>query len=174
MTTDSLEIAKSRYKIGKAAFENGKYRESVQNLEQASVLLGKNTRLAGEVEIWLVNAYEAAGRSEEAIALCQELSRHPHYEVRHQAKRLAYILKAPKLNRPKEWMTEIPDFSIISDHKSKMMIAAKANKSPSAKKPVEKEYIDLSTVNTQDNNFVWVALIAVGFTISYLVWLSFE
>jgi hypothetical protein len=55
-----------------------------------------------------------------------------------------------------------------------MMIAAKPNKSPSAKKPVEKEYIDLSTVNTQDNNFVWVALIAVGFTISYLVWLSFE
>ena len=174
MTTESLELARSRYQMGTTAFENGQYREAVENLEKASALLGKNTRFAGEVEIWLVNAYEAAGRSEEAIALCQELSRHPHYEVRHQAKRLAYILKAPKLNRPKEWMTEIPDFSIISDNKSKMMIAAKPNQSPSAKKPVEKEYIDLSTVNTQDNNFVWVALIAVGFTISYLVWLSFE
>jgi tetratricopeptide (TPR) repeat protein len=174
MTTESLELAKSRYQMGTTAFENGQYREAVENLEKASALLEKNTRLSGEVEIWLVNAYEAAGRSEDAIALCQELSRHPHYEVRHQAKRLTYILKAPKLNRPKEWMTEIPDFGIISDHKSKVFVTSQPNKSTSKQKPVEKEYIDLNTVNTRDNNFVWVALIAVGLTISYLVWLSFE
>ncbi|MTJ07282.1 tetratricopeptide repeat protein [Anabaena sp. UHCC 0204] len=173
MTTESLELAKSRYQIGKIAFENGQYRESVENLEKASALLVKNTRLGGEVEIWLVNAYEAAGRSEEAIALCQQLSRHPHYEVRQQAKRLGYILKAPKLKRPKEWMTEIPDLGTISDNKSKIIVTAQPKKSPSKAKPVEPEYIDLSTVNTRDNRFVWVALIAVALTISYLVWLSF-
>jgi len=173
MTTESLELAKSRYQIGKTAFENGQYRESVENLEKASALLGKNTRFAGEVEIWLVNAYEAAGRSEEAINLCQQLVRHPHYEIRQQAKRLVYILKAPKLNRPKEWMTEIPDFGIIANNESKRFVTSQSKKSTSKQKSVEPEYIDLSTVNTTDNRFVWVALIVVGLTISYLVWLSF-
>lgn len=173
MTTESLELARSRYQMGTTAFENGQYREAVENLEKASALLGKNTRFAGEVEIWLVNAYEAAGRSEEAINLCQQLVRHPHYEIRQQAKRLVYILKAPKLNRPQEWMTEIPDFGIVADNKSKIVVNSQTKKSQSQPKSVEPEYIDLSTVNTKDNRFVWVALIAVCLTISYLVWLSF-
>jgi hypothetical protein len=84
-----------------------------------------------------------------------------------------YILKAPKLNRPKEWMTEIPDFGIVSDNKSKILVTSQSQKSTSKPKPVEREYIDLSTVNTKDNNFVWVGLISVGLTIFYLVWLSF-
>jgi lipopolysaccharide biosynthesis regulator YciM len=79
MTTENLELAKSCFQIGTTAFENGQYREAVESLEKASTLLGKNSRFAGEIEIWLVNAYEAAGRSEEAINLCQQLSRHPHY-----------------------------------------------------------------------------------------------
>ncbi|TAE54675.1 MAG: tetratricopeptide repeat protein [Nostocales cyanobacterium] len=172
MMTESLEIAKNRYIAGKAAFENGKYRESVDNLEKASALLAKNTRFAGEVDIWLVNAYEAAGRSEEAIALCQQLVRHPHYETRSQAKRLVYILKAPKLKRPKEWMTEIPDFGAMSDNKAKTIITAKPKKSTSKPKPKEPEYIDLSQVNTKDNSFIGVALIFIAGTIAYLLWLS--
>ena len=32
--TESLEIAKSRYETGKLAFENGQYREAVENLEK--------------------------------------------------------------------------------------------------------------------------------------------
>ncbi|MFM6012596.1 MAG: tetratricopeptide repeat protein [Dolichospermum sp.] len=173
MTTESLELARYRYQMGTIAFENGQYREAVENLEKARDLLGKNTRFAGEVEIWLVNAYEAAGRSEAAINLCQQLVGHPHYEIRQQAKRLVYILKAPKLNRPQEWMTEIPDFGIISEQKSRTVVNSQPKKSQSQPKSVEPEYIDLSTVNTKDNRFVWVALIAVCLTIFYLVWLSF-
>ncbi|TAF11282.1 MAG: tetratricopeptide repeat protein [Nostocales cyanobacterium] len=173
MTTESLELAKSRYQAGQAAFENGQYREAVENLETASALLARNTRFGGEVDIWLVNAYEAAGRSEDAIALCQQLSRHPHYETRLQAKRLVYILKAPKLKRPKEWMTEIPDLAAISDNESKIIVTSKPKKSTSKQKSEEIEYVDLSTVNTKDNRFIWVALIAAASTISYLVWLSF-
>ncbi|WP_016951004.1 tetratricopeptide repeat protein [Anabaena sp. PCC 7108] len=173
MTTESLEIAKSRYETGKLAFENGQYREAVENLEKASVLLARNTRFAGEVDIWLVTAYEAAGRTDDAIALCQQLRRHPHYETKKQARQLIYILQAPKLKRPKEWMTEIPDLDAISDHDSKRFVTATPKKSTPRQKSTEPEYVDLSTVNTRDNSFIWVALIAVGLTISYLVWLSF-
>ncbi|MDD1417384.1 tetratricopeptide repeat protein, partial [Dolichospermum sp. ST_con] len=41
MTTESLELAKSRYQIGVTAFENGQYREAVENLEKASAFVGK-------------------------------------------------------------------------------------------------------------------------------------
>jgi hypothetical protein len=70
-------------------------------------------------------------------------------------------------------MTEIPDLDITSDHKSKIVVTSQSKKSTFKQKPGEREYIDLNTVNTKDNNFVWVALIAIGLTISYLVWLSF-
>jgi tetratricopeptide (TPR) repeat protein len=173
VNTESLELARTRYQAGKIAFENGKYRESVENLEKARDLLERNTRLGGEVEIWLVTAYEAAGRTEDAIALCQELRRHPYSETRDQARRLVYILQAPKLKRPSNWMTEIPDLGAISDNEAKIRITPKPRTSPQRKPLAEREFVDLSQVNTKDNRFIWVALIAIGLTISYLVWQGF-
>ncbi|BAT55454.1 hypothetical protein NOS3756_44410 [Nostoc sp. NIES-3756] len=173
MTTESLELARTRYQAGKAAFESGQYREAVENLEKARALLARNTRLGGEVELWLVTAYEAAGRTEDAIALCQQLRRHPHSETSQQARRLLYILQAPRLKRPSNWMTEIPDLGALSDNESKVRITAKPRKPSEPKPPAEPEFVDLSQVNTKDNRFIWLALIVIGLTISYLVWLGF-
>ncbi|AFY42284.1 tetratricopeptide repeat protein [Nostoc sp. PCC 7107] len=173
VSEQSLEIARKRYHAGRLAFENGQYREAVENLEKASALLVRNSRLGGEVEIWLVTAYEAAGRNEEAIALCKQLQRHPYSETNKQARRLLYILQAPKLKRPSEWMTEIPDLGALSDNESKMRIAPNPPKSSAKKKPAETEFVDLSQVNTKDNRFIWVAITAIGLMISYLTWLAF-
>ncbi|MEH1809278.1 tetratricopeptide repeat protein [Nostoc sp.] len=176
MSTESLEIAKTRYQAGKVAFENGQYREAVENLEKASALLTRNSRLGGEVEIHLVTAYEAAGRTDDAIALCERLKRHAHFEISKQARQMLYILKAPKLKRPSEWMTEIPDLGALGDNELKISVPAKSPKSSGEQKPkpAEPEFVDLSQVNTRDNRFIWVALIAIGLTISYLVWLNFS
>lgn len=173
MSTESLELARTRYQAGKIAFESGQYREAVENLEKASALLARNTRLGGEVDIWLVTAYEAAGRTEDAIALCQQLRRHPHSETSQQARRLLYILQAPRLKRPSNWMTEIPDLAALSDNESKIRIAAKPHKTSERKPPDEPEFVDLSQVNTKDNRFIWLSLVVIGLTISYLVWLGF-
>lgn len=172
VSSESLEIAKTRYQTGKIAFESGQYRQAVENLEKASALLARNSRLGGEVQIWLVTAYEAAGRTEEAIALCEQLKRHPHSETSQQAKRLHYILKAPRLQRPKEWMTEIPDLGTLSDNESKIRLSANPTKSSGRKKPAEPEFVDLSQVNTKDNRFIWVALIAIALTLTGLIWFS--
>lgn len=163
----SQEIAQDCYQTGKISFENGQYREAVANLEKASTLLAANSRLGGEVNIWLVNAYEAIGRTDEAINLCQSLQRHPFPETSKQAKRLLYILKAPKLQRPREWMTEIPDLGALSDNDAKIPAAVKPKKL-TAKTPTEPEFIDLSQVNTQDNRFIWLALIVIVLTLLYL------
>ncbi len=170
VSAESLEIAKTLYQKGKLAFENGLYREAVENLEKASALVTRNSRLGGEVQIWLVTAYEAAGRGEDAIALCQELKRHPFSETNQQAKRLLYILQAPKLQRPSEWMTEIPDLGALSDNEAKIRVSVNSRKSSLQQKPTEREFVDLSQVNTQDNRFIWVALIVIALTLSYLLW----
>jgi tetratricopeptide (TPR) repeat protein len=173
MTSESIEIANNRYQKGKAAFENGQYREAMENLETASSLTTKNSRLGGEIRIWLATAYEAVGRNEDAVALCQQLKRHPYSETSKQAASLEYIWTAPKLKRPQEWMTEIPDFGNISDNNQKNNPVSNAKGSTNRPKKIpEREYIDLNQVNTSDNRFIWVALLAATITVSYLLWLG--
>ncbi|MEM1392622.1 MAG: tetratricopeptide repeat protein [Cyanobacteria bacterium P01_D01_bin.116] len=172
MSSESLEIAKQRYRNGKVAFENGKYRQAVEELKKACALLERNSRLGGEIQMWLATAYEAAGQNQEAIDLCEQLKRHPYPETSKEAKRLQYILKAPKLQRPKEWMTEIPDLATLSD-KSKIRVAASVKKSSTPKEAEEIEFVDLSQVNTQDNRFIWLTLIVMAMTLGSLIWLSF-
>lgn len=171
--SDRLSLAKTAYETGKQAFERGMYRESVQALEKANALLApNNTRLAGEVQIWLATAYEAAGQKEEAIALCQKASRHPDYETRKQGQRLLYILQAPQLTRRPEWLTQIPDLNDIQGE-SKL----RATGTPTKLRPPEPRFkvaepIDPTQVNTQDNRFVWVALVATVVILGGLVWFS--
>lgn len=173
VSSESLEIANSRYQTGKLAFENGQYREAVEELEKASALLARNSRLGGEVNIWLVTAYEAAGRTEDALTLCEQLKRHPHLEVSKQAREVHYILKAPKLNRPKEWMTEIPDLGAVPDNEAKIRLSVNNTKSSQKQMPPEPQFVDLKQVNTRDNRFIWLALIVIGLTLGGLLWLSF-
>lgn len=170
MSSD-LEIARAEYQAGIATFERGQYRESVQHLEKSCALVPRNTRLGGEVQLWLVTAYEAAGRISEAIALCEQLKRHPDPETSKQGRRLLYIMQAPQLQRPTEWLTQIPDLGTLPDNETKMRIGsstATSNRAPQQRP--QPEPIDLTQVNTSDNRFVWVALIAIGLTLGGLIW----
>lgn len=177
MSSEQLDLATTEYQIGKDAFERGEYRKSVQYLERASALTDPGSRFGGEVQIWLVTAYEAAGQRSEAIALCQKISRHPDIKTRQQGKRLLYILEAPKLQTRPEWLTEIPDLSKLSDSEAKdnrgvsKFGTATPPKLTQKTRPAIPESVDLSQVNT-DNRFIWVALVAAGLIVSGLVWLS--
>jgi len=112
---ESLELAKVQYQAGKEAFERGRYRQSVQHLEKAVSLVFHNSPLGGEIQIWLVTAYEAAGQMTEAIELCEKVAKHPDLDTRKQGSRLLYILKAPRLRTRPEWLTQIPDLSQLDD-----------------------------------------------------------
>lgn len=170
-------LIRQAYHQGKVAFERGAYRQSVEQLAQASALLqgmaAANSLLGGEVQIWLVTAYEAAGQRQEALSLCRQLTRHPHLDTRKQSRRLLYILEAPQLQRPAAWLTQIPDLSDVTD------IDPKARKGSSfvPSKPISKpklppEPIDLSQVETRDNQFVWVALGAILILLGVTFWLG--
>lgn len=173
MTSESLEIVKTEYEAGKAAFERGQYRQSVQHLEKASSLVTRNSRFGGEVQMWLVTAYEAADQRKEAIALCQQLTNHPSWETRKQSRRLLYILEAPQLSRRPEWLTQIPDMAAINDNEAKTRLGTAATTVKSSPRPrPQPEPVDLSQVNTKDNLFVWFALVAGILIVGGLIWLS--
>lgn len=168
--TESSEIAKKEYLAGVGAFERGQYREAVQHLEKASALVNRNSGFGGKVLIWLVTAYEATGQQAEAIALCEQIKKHPDAETSKQGKRLLYIMQAPQLKRPTEWLTQIPDLAAISDNTNQTRLS-NTNLPRNPPKPrTPPEPIDLSQVNTKDNQFIWVSLLVIGLTIGLLYW----
>ncbi len=168
--TERTEIASKEYLAGVAAFERGQYRESVQRLEKASALVERNSRFGGKVLIWLVTAYEAAGQQAEAIALCEQIKQHPDAETSKQGKRLLYIMQAPQLKRPAEWLTQIPDLAAIADNNRQTRLSNTNLPRSGLKSLPPPEPVDLSQVNTKDNQFIWVSLLIIGLTIGLFFW----
>jgi hypothetical protein len=123
------------------------------------------------VQIWLVTAYEAAEQRTEAIALCEQLKSHPDSETSKRARQLLYIMQAPQLKRPTEWLTQIPDLGQCQIMSPKLVSARAVGSNCSQQQRPEPSTIDLAQVNTRDNRFIWVALIALGLTLAGLFWL---
>jgi tetratricopeptide (TPR) repeat protein len=173
---DNLDTAKADYHVGKMAFERGDYRKSVNALEKANASINPNSSLGGEVQSWLVMAYEAAGQREAAIALCRQLTNHPNLKTRKEGRRLLYILEAPQLKTRPEWLTQIPDLTNLSEADPKNRIGASSGGStssrPAPKPKAVPEPVDLSQVNTEDNRFVWIALLGVLLIVGGLIWLA--
>ncbi len=154
------------YQQGKDAMMSGQYRLSIESFQQATKFISAYSRTSGEVQMWLVEAYQAAGESQQAITLCQELTTHPHRQIREQSRNLLYILKAPRLQRPQEWMTQIPDFSNLAENQNPYPpTTAKTQTKP--KRQIEP--LDLSEVNTSDNQFLWFGLLLMVLTITGVV-----
>ena len=171
---DNVETLQAEYQSGRNAFERGDYRKSVKHLEAANSLANPQSRLGGEIQTWLVTAYEATGQRSEAIALCKQISRHPDLTTRKQGKRLLYILEAPKLKTRPEWLTQIPDLTELTESDPQNRRAA--SQGGSAKLPEKPSFqlepVDLSQVNARDNRFIWVALGAALIALLSLVWLA--
>jgi outer membrane protein assembly factor BamD (BamD/ComL family) len=169
VTVDNQEQFQQKYQAGKQAMEMGQYRQSIDNLEAAKALVSPNSRRGGEAQIWLVTAYQAANQIDQAIALAQELITHPDTQTREQAQRILYIMKAPKLERPKEWMSEIPDLAQAEQGASRYVTAKKQSATPSE---IKLEYSAATPTETKDNQFVWFALGLIILIIGSLVWLN--
>lgn len=165
MSANAKEEFQVAFQAGKIAFERGDYRNSIARLEAAYEKLGSRSRQGGEAGIWLVSAYQAAGRTPEAIALCKTLERHPFEETRRQSQRLRYILEAPVLKRPDEWTVKIPDLSDLPESDPKDRRGSQVY----LPKRTDAEPLDPGEIVTGSNRFVWVALAAVALLLGSLV-----
>jgi Tetratricopeptide repeat len=156
MTTEPLSPS---YLAGQAAFENGDYRQAVVCLETALAEVEAKSKLGGEIQLWLVTAYEASGNLSKAIELCALLTRHPRLETRQESKRILYILQAPELNRRDEWITKIPDLQEIEENPNAKGGSSQRKSRPVRVKPMPPPApIDPSEIETKDNGFIQVLL----------------
>ncbi|MEL7035449.1 MAG: hypothetical protein AAFO04_07490 [Cyanobacteria bacterium J06592_8] len=164
MSSETLEQIQTEYRNGRAAFERGRYRQSVEHFETARNLVEKNTRLGGEVQIWLASAYQALGQNSSAIALCRQLKNHPHWDTRKQSRRLLEILEAPELKSNLEGVIKIPDMSGIEENERPIKVSQTASskvRRPST--PLSSpEPLDPASVNHQENGFLFITLIAIA------------
>ena len=127
-------------------------------------------QLGADVQMLLITAYQAIGQRQEAITLCQELTNHPNMLIREKAKSVLYIINAPELQRPAEWMSEIPELS--EQETAKPLYVTTKRKNTQKKKQEEIPEIDWSKVNTEDNQFIWFALGLAIITLGSLIWLT--
>ncbi len=159
------------YQAGQTCFEHGQYREAVEYLSKANELVEGNSRLGGEIQMYLVTAYEASGQREEALALCRQLNTHPYSETRKHSKRLLYILEAPRLELRPEWLTQIPDLEEVSERADNRRVTTRPISKPPAPRNIIQPPTDLSQVETKDNGFLWFALGIIVLTLGSLFWL---
>jgi tetratricopeptide (TPR) repeat protein len=92
-------------------FECGDYLAAIAKLEQAKQMAELNSSDDGEVQIWLANAYDAIGRTAEAIAICEKLKNHPERQIRKSAAFIQEIISAPKLSPIEDGKLSIPSLS---------------------------------------------------------------
>ena len=170
-SSEKKAAAREQLAVGQSAFERGRYKKAIAHFQTALALSNPISMRGGEVQLWLVNAYVAAGEQQAGLALCRKLIRHPDLDTQRQSKRLLYILEAPELELKPEWTTKIPDLSDLDKDGDKKFVQ-KAKKPRRQKQKAEPEPIDLSQVNTEDNQFVWIALLGILLTIGSLFWFS--
>jgi tetratricopeptide (TPR) repeat protein len=172
--SDPLVTARAHYVQGKAAFERGQYRRSIEAWEAALNLINPNSILGGEVQIWLTLAYEAKGQRQAARDLCRRVEKHPDRSTRKQAERLLYILEAPQLETRSEWLMQIPDLANVSDENSPLRQSQGGQggqgKQPPAKKILTVSPQEICSGESVDNAFIWVALGAIGLACAGLLW----
>jgi outer membrane protein assembly factor BamD (BamD/ComL family) len=150
------QIASQLYQEGVSNFENGNYQQSIAFLERARALAVVETTLGGEILIWLANAYDAVGKTEEAVAICRSLKKHPVNSVRKSARYMLGILTAPQLSKLEGVVSEVPILQSPDTYQSKPVARSKRS-GDTERKPFREVSLEKPNTNSS-NNFLWVAI----------------
>ncbi len=153
------QIASELYQEGVSNFESGNYQQAIALLERARALAILETALGGDILVWLANAYDANGRTDDAIALCRDLKKHPISDVRKSARYMLGILTAPQLGKLEGVVSEVPILQFSDTYQSKPAARSKSqgdlNQKPFREVSLEKPNTNSSA---SINNFLWFAI----------------
>lgn len=157
--TSAEQIASELYQEGVSNFESGNYQQAVALLERARALSILETVLGGEILVWLANAYDANGRTDDAIALCRSLKKHSVSDVRKSARYMLGILTAPQLGKLEGVVSEVPILEFSDSYQSKPA-ARSENQSEPNQQPFRE--VSLEKPNPDSNasihKFLWFAI----------------
>jgi tetratricopeptide (TPR) repeat protein len=94
--------------LGQLAMQRGRYSTAVSALEKVTMYCSSNSKVGGKVFLELAMAYEAVGRTREAITVYTTLSKCRIEEIKYNAKRLLYGIEAMEFMRKE---VKSPEFS---------------------------------------------------------------
>ncbi|WP_019500966.1 tetratricopeptide repeat protein [Pseudanabaena sp. PCC 6802] len=156
------ELYQELYQAGVRSFERGNYQQAIAQFQQALDGVNAKTKIGGEIQVWLANAYDAAGNSTEAIALCRSLKTHSDRDVRKSANYVLGILSAPKLSNLKDATSKIPSLKGLDDQISSRPLGVSGSKLPQAKPENQLptgSSLDTQTSQQEQNRFLWIAIV---------------
>ncbi|MFQ3613600.1 MAG: hypothetical protein SNJ68_07795 [Cyanobacteriota bacterium] len=154
-----------------SGFERGQYRQVLEQVRQAQSRYPQS----GKLRLWQALAQEALGQTQEAILLAQTLVGNPDPEVAQQARYILGIWQAPRLRRPPEWLSEIPDLSQLEEAEPpehRLAYQRSQRKSPhSSPAPQATEASNPSGADRFDTKLVWVLIGILSALLAVLAWL---
>lgn len=94
------------------ALERGDYGQCLEQLCPLAESRPLPDPEGARIRMLMVTALMGQGRDQEALTICQLLSRSGEPQLRQQARQLLTILEAPSLDRPESWSMKLPPLSI--------------------------------------------------------------
>ena len=150
------QLASELYQAGISNFEGGNYQQAIALLERARALARLETALGGEILVWLANSYDAAGRTDDAIAICRSLSKHPVRDIKKSARYMLGILTAPQLGKLEGVVSEVPILQSPDTYQSAPAARSKSQNNAN-QKPFREVSLEKPNINSS-NNFLWFAI----------------
>jgi hypothetical protein len=153
----------------------GSYRQVLQQIEMAL----QHYPDSGSLRLWQAITTEALGQTAAAIALTRPLLQHPDPEIAQQARYLVWIWEAPRLRRPPEWLSQIPDLTQLPESRELLPTSALRSRPATAQpaslphnRPDPPEDLEPANPSQLDNRMIWIALGIVLLTTGIGVWIA--
>lgn len=96
---ENAQVIEDAINIASLANQRGMYATTVSSLEKVTKYCSTNSKVGGKVFLELAMAYEAVGRTSEAITVYTALSRSPIERIKLNAQKLMYGLEAMNFMR---------------------------------------------------------------------------
>lgn len=118
----ALQKADGAFTRAMLLFNRGLYPEATLLYAEAVAVVGAESRLGGQYQLWQAQALDAAGRKSEASVILQNLDAHLDGEVRKIARELLFIMTAPRLQLDSDSFMQIPQIDDTSSQVTKGLL----------------------------------------------------
>lgn len=108
-TDEALKKSDIAFSRAMRLFGRGMYTEAKNLFKEATTLVGAESRLGGQYQLWEAQALDASGEKKAATKLLSKLNSHRDAAVRKVSRELLFIITAPPLQLDPGSFLEIPD-----------------------------------------------------------------
>lgn len=107
-TEDAIQQADEAFNRAMVFFNKGMYTDATPLFAKSVSLVGAESRLGGQYQLWQAQALDASGKKKDASTVLLGLGTHADAEVRKVSREVLFIITAPRLQLDPGSFLEIP------------------------------------------------------------------